>query len=145
MDYTILTGFSVRYLMTKKRTLNSILKEQDLNPVDGVLMVFIGNHPGFSQEKIGEVTLFDGASIARSLKRLEQAEFATRKVHPTNHRKKLVQLTPKGEEFLALIKKADKEVTDKLFDNISATDQKKLDNILHRVFDNFDELNIQNK
>lgn len=145
MDYTILTGFSVRYMMTKKRTLNSILKEQDLNTVDGVLMVFIGNHPGYSQEKIGEVTLFDGASIARSLKRLEQAEFATRQVHPTNHRKKLVQLTPKGEKFLAIVKEADKKVSDQLFANISKTDQKKLEDILQRVFDNFDDLDIQNK
>ncbi len=142
LDYSILTGFATRYMMTKKRSLSSILKTKDLNTIDGILMVFVGKHPEFSQEKIGEITLFDGASIARSLKRLETSGFAERKVHPTNHRKKLVSLTPKGEEFLTEIKKADHKVSDQLFEDVSEEDQKSLEEILTHVYNNFDKIDL---
>lgn len=142
MDYSILTGFATRYMMTKKRSLSNILKGQDLNTVDGILMLFIGKHPEYSQEKIGDVTLFDGASIARSLKRLETNGFVIRKVHPMNHRKKLVNLTDKGQKFLTKIIAADREVSDKLFANISEADQASLENILSRVYQNFDNLDF---
>lgn len=140
MDYSILTGFAIRYMMTKKRSLTSILKTKDLNTIDGILMVFVGKHPELSQEKIGEVTLFDGASIARSLKRLEKIGFVTRKIHPTNHRKKLVDLTPEGDEFLEVIKKADRKISDQLFDDVSKSDQEQLEKILTHVFNNFDKI-----
>lgn len=142
MDYSILTGFATRYMMTKKRSLSTILKGQDLNTVDGILMLFIGKHPEYSQEKIGDVTLFDGASIARSLKRLEVNGFVVRKVHPMNHRKKLVNLTDKGQKFLTKIIDADRKVSDKLFANISEADQASLENILSRVYQNFDNLDF---
>lgn len=142
MDYSILTGFATRYMMTKKRSLSTILKGQDLNTVDGILMLFIGKHPEYSQEKIGDVTLFDGASIARSLKRLEANGFVVRKVHPMNHRKKLVNLTDKGQKFLTKIIDADRKISDKLFANISEADQASLENILSRVYQNFDNLDF---
>lgn len=142
MDYTILTGFATRYMMTKKLTLTSILKKRGMRTLDGILMVFVDKHPDLSQEKIGEITLFDGASIARSLKRLEEAGFAERKVHPTNHRKKLVNLTEDGTAFLKEIKKADHKVSDKLFEDVSEDDQEALERILTHVFNNFDKIEI---
>ncbi|MFD1472668.1 MarR family winged helix-turn-helix transcriptional regulator [Companilactobacillus mishanensis] len=142
MDYSILTGFATRYMMTKKRTLSTILKQKDLNTIDGILMVLIDKHPDFSQEKIGEITLFDGASIARALKRLEASGFAERKVHPTNHRKKLVNLTPEGKEFLSKVKAADHKISDQLFEDVSEEDKKSLEEILTHVFNNFDKIDI---
>lgn len=142
MDYSILTGFSIRYLMTKKRSLNEILKGNDLNTIDGVLLVIVGKHPGLGQEKIGDITLFDGASIARSLKRLEKGELVERKVHPMNHRKKVVNLTSKGEKFLAQIEEADRKITDQLFEGFSLEEQKCLEDTLAQVYHNFDDLEI---
>lgn len=74
MDDYNLVGFVMRYSMIKKRIAAKYLKEEDLNTFESILLGIVYKKQECSQDKIGEITLFDGASIARALKNLEIAD-----------------------------------------------------------------------
>ena len=142
MDDYDLVGFAVRFMMQRKRLISAFLKGKDLNLADSIIMMIVTKHSGYNQEKIGEVTMFDGAIIARSLKKLEAQGFVTREVDETNRRRKIVQITESGKEFGNKLRSAFKESNETIYSGITEEELKQLDVIMAKVYANLDKVKI---
>lgn len=142
MDDYNLIGFAVRFIMQKKRIIRSYLKDTDLNMVDSIVMMIVNRHPDCNQETIGEITLFDGAIIARSLKKLEQMDFVVREVDPANRRKKIVQITTSGAEFVKRLRADFKDANEDLYSNLTDEELNQLEHILTKVYANIDGIQL---
>lgn len=145
MDDYNLIGFTVRFIMQKKRIIRSYLKGTDLNMVDSILMMTVSRHPDCNQEKLGEITLFDGAIIARSLKKLESMSFVIRQVDPDNRRKKIVRITKEGTEFVKRLRVDFKNANDEIYSNLTDEELNQLEKILTKVYANIDRVQLTDK
>ncbi|AUI71828.1 hypothetical protein COSHB9_08490 [Companilactobacillus alimentarius] len=145
MDDYNLIGFVMRYTMVKKRIAASYLKKEDLNAFESILLAIVYKHQEISQDKIGEITLFDGASIARSLKKLEDRGFVSRHADPNNRRKKIVTITDAGLKLYGEVRKAFQKSNGEIFKGITSEEQTELEGILIKVYDNLDNIEIDSK
>lgn len=142
MDDYDLIGFAVRFMMQRKRILSAFLKDTDFNLADCIIVMIVTKHSGYNQEKIGEMTLFDGAIIARSLKKLEEQGYVTREVDETNRRRKIVQITEAGRKFGNELKDAFKDSNETIYSGITEDEQEQLHVILAKVYANLDKVKI---
>lgn len=145
MDDYNLVGFVMRYSMVKKRIAAKYLKEEDLNTFESILLGIVYKKHQCSQDKIGEITLFDGASIARALKKLEDRGFVSRQPDPNNRRKKLVTITDAGQGLYDEVRKAFHKGNDAIFKDITSEEQTQLEKILMKVYKNLDDIKIESK
>ncbi|HIY91933.1 MarR family winged helix-turn-helix transcriptional regulator [Companilactobacillus sp. HBUAS56275] len=145
MDDYNLIGFVMRYTMVRKRIAASYLKKEDLNAFESILLAIVYKRRECTQDKIGEITLFDGASIARSLKKLEDRGFVSRQADPNNRRKKIVSITDAGSELYGKVRKAFSESNETIFKGITSEEQTELENILMKVYKNLDSVKIPSK
>ena len=143
MDDYNLVGFVMRYSMVKKRIAAKYLKEEDLNTFESILLGIVYKKHQCSQDKIGEITLFDGASIARALKKLEDRGFVSRQPDPNNRRKKLVTITDAGQGLYDEVRKAFHKGNDAIFKDITSEEQTQLEKILMKVYKNLDNIKIE--
>jgi len=142
MDDYDLIGFAVRFMMQRKRIISAFLKGTDFNPADCIIMMIVTKHPGYNQEKISEATLFDGAIVARSMKKLEQQGFVTREVDESNRRRKIVQATETGKEFGNKLRAAFRDSNKAIYSGITEDEQEQLKIILAKVYANLDKVKI---
>lgn len=145
MDDYNLVGFVMRYSMVKKRIAAKYLKKEDLNTFESILLGIVYKKHQCSQDKIGEITLFDGASIARALKKLEDRGFVSRQPDPNNRRKKLVTITDAGQGLYDEVRKAFHKGNDAIFKDITSEEQTQLEKILMKVYKNLDDIKIESK
>lgn len=143
MDDYNLVGFVMRYSMIKKRIAANYLKKEDLNTFESILLGIVYKKQECSQDKIGEITLFDGASIARALKKLEDRGFVSRQTDPNNRRKKIVTITDAGQELYDEVRKAFHKGNDAIFKDITSEEQTQLEKILMKVYKNLDNIKIE--
>lgn len=66
---------------------------------EGIVLQNVLLNPGTTQDRIAEALVLDAAAVARSLKSLEAKGCLTRVVDMNNQRRKLVTITPDGEEL----------------------------------------------
>ncbi|MGR3742310.1 MarR family winged helix-turn-helix transcriptional regulator [Companilactobacillus sp. DQM5] len=78
--------------------LKQIAKEHNYKVIELAILAVADHKPGVSQEEIRDVTSFDEASVARSLKSLEDRNLIKREVNPENKRLKKVLLTSEGQK-----------------------------------------------
>ncbi|MQS76167.1 MarR family winged helix-turn-helix transcriptional regulator [Companilactobacillus halodurans] len=145
MDEYNLIGFVMKYMTLNKRIAAKYLRNEHLNAFESVLLTIVYREKQYSQDKIGEKTLFDGASIARSLKKLEDRGFITREADPNNGRKKIVYITSDGEKLYEQISEAFHDINDTVFDGITSEEQKQLENVLSKLYKNLDKIEIFSK
>jgi len=145
MDEYNLVGFVMKYSMIRKRIAAKYLKEENLNAFESILLSIVYKHKECSQDKIGEITLFDGASIARALKKLEDRGFVSRKADPNNRRKKLVHITDAGQKLYDEVRKAFHASNETMFDGITSEEQQQLESILTKVYKNLDSIKVDSK
>ena len=145
MDDYNLIGFVMKFTSIKRRIAASYLKEKNLNAFELILLSIVYKHKTCTQDKIGEITMSDGASIARSLKKLESRGFVLRQPDPNNGRRKIVELTDKGVEFYDEIRKPLQASNDTMFKGITSEEQTQLESILEKVYKNLDSIEIPSK
>ncbi|WP_225420927.1 MarR family winged helix-turn-helix transcriptional regulator [Companilactobacillus keshanensis] len=131
--------------MQKKRIVREYLKGTDLTMIDSMIMMSVNQHPDCNQEEIGDITLFDGAIIARSLKKLELMDFVIRQVDPDNRRKKIVRITTTGTAFIKKLKVDFKDSNEEIYSNLTDEEKNQLEHILTKVYANIDGVKTLNK
>jgi len=145
MEEYNLIGFVMKYSMVRKRIAAKYLKEENLNGFESILLSIVYKHQELSQDKIGEITLFDGASIARALKKLEDRGFVFRKADPNNGRKKIVRITDEGQILYDQVRKAFHASNVTMFNDVTSEEQQELERILNKVYKNLDDIKIDSK
>lgn len=88
--------------------LNSKISELDLgHEMRFIIMIY--DNPNISQDDLVNISGQSKASIAKSLKKLEEKGFIERKVNPENRRKYMLKTTSKGGELVPKIRKISKD------------------------------------
>lgn len=124
-DINLELGQKIFFLARQKAMfMKQIVKENDFKIIDMATMSVVDHMPGSSQEYIRDITSFDEASIARTLKNLEDRHLIERTVNPKNKRLKMVRLTPEGK----LVSQKFKEIMDfwddKLLSDLTTAERK---------------------
>ena len=88
--------------------LNSKIRELDLGHEMRFIMMIYDN-PNISQDNLVNMSGQSKASIAKSLKKLEDQGYIKREVNPDNRRKYMLKTTPKGDEIVPKIRKISKD------------------------------------
>lgn len=140
MDDYNLNGFVMKYTQIKKRIAAKYLKEENLNAFESILLSIVYKHTECTQDRLGEITMFDGASVARALKKLEDRGFIFRQADPNNGRKKIVHITDEGTKLYDKVRNAFHESNETIFKGITSEEQKQLETILEKVYENLDEV-----
>jgi len=143
-DYTF-AGFVLKYTSIKRRIASGFLKDKGLNVFESIILSIVYKHKSCTQDRIGEITMSDGAIVARSLKKLEEFGYVSRKPDPENGRRKLVMVTEKGEEIYDKIHQAFHASNELMFKGITEEEQSQLESILEKVFKNLDDIEIPSK
>ena len=84
---------------------NSHLGKEGIGAGQYPFLLFIGRCSGCSQDEIARSLCFDKGTTARALKKLEEAGFITRTVSSKDQRRHEVNLTEKGSQMRAKVRK----------------------------------------
>lgn len=101
-----------------------------------LIILYIGRHPGGSQEDVVGFYALDKASVARSARRLEEMGHLRREQDPENRRQYRLFLTQEGEEMLAVLEGAHETFQRQLSQGIGAEDWALLAGLLRRLEEN---------
>ena len=101
-----------------------------------LIVLYIGRHPGGSQEDVVNFFALDKAGVARSARRLEDMGHIRREFDPENRRQYKLFLTPAGEEMLAVLDRAQESFQRQLARGISGEDWALLASLLRRLEEN---------
>lgn len=101
-----------------QRFMKEIYADSGLNYSEAIVLVFVLERPGTSQEAISAELSLDKAACARTLKSLEVAGFIHRAVNEDNRRAKQVYAEPKAERFQHLMAFAIKAFNERILEPI---------------------------
>ena len=88
--------------------LNSKISELDLGHEMRYIMMIYDN-PNISQDDLVNISGQSKASIAKSLKKLEDQDYITRQINPDNRRKYMLNTTEKSEEIVPKIRQISRD------------------------------------
>lgn len=88
--------------------LNSRIDELNLGHEMRFIMMIYDN-PNISQDDLVSISGNSKASIAKTLKKLEDADYIKREVNPENRRKYMLKTTEKGDEIVPKIRQISRD------------------------------------
>lgn len=106
-----------------------------------LLMLYLSDHPGASQDEIREYYALDKTNVARDARRLEELGHIRRQVDMNNRRQYQLYLTESGKAFLPVIQAAYDNFSDKLVANLSQEEINTLRELLQKLDNNTSVLN----
>ncbi|HML05780.1 MAG TPA: MarR family transcriptional regulator, partial [Methanobacterium sp.] len=92
----------------------------------------LAREDGITQEELATSFHMNESTIARALRKLEDAGMVQRKVDESNRRKKIIKVTKKGKDAVDDIKKADEEWENKI-KSLSLDEKKELKEMLKNI------------
>ena len=131
-----------KYVRTTK--LHRKVLEQELSST-GVyrsqhqLLMFVADHPEVSQKELARLLGVSTATIAVSLKKLEQGGYIERKVDVRDNRYNQICITPKGmaaaEKSVTIFEKLERS----MFQGFSREDFERMGELLDRIYRNLED------
>ena len=131
-----------KYVRTNK--LHRKVLEQELSST-GVyrsqhqILMFVADHPQVSQRELAELHGVSTATIAVSLKKLEQGGYIERKVDVKDNRFNRICITGRGMETVEKSVAIFEELEKRMFQGFSAEDFEKMGELLDRIYCNLEE------
>ena len=101
-----------------------------------LLMLYLSEHPGASQDEIREYYALDKTNVARDARRLEELGHIKRQVDMNNRRQYQLYVTESGKAFLPLIQAAYDSFSEKLVANLSQEEVDILGKLLQKLDNN---------
>jgi DNA-binding MarR family transcriptional regulator len=115
------------------QSFNRHLAAERLSPAHlGVLLVIEAN-PGINQTRIGRTLGIDRSSLVAMVDGLEQRHLVARLPSPSDRRSHALQLTRKGESFLAALTPRLERHENEIARGLSAAERKRLITLLSRI------------
>lgn len=139
------------YRLTKltgivSRTLAERYSEQfDLTIHEWRIVAIIGEQPGLTARKVGDLASLDKVNISRAIDRLEKSGRIRRQVMAQDRRSFALHLTKSGQEVLELIIPLALEFEQNLLQSLNDTERECLTNILGKLDLKADELALTMK
>jgi DNA-binding MarR family transcriptional regulator len=129
------TGFLMNWVAARSRGrfAEALGERCGLHPREFGVLNVIARTPGITQHAVGEAAGVDPSTMVATLDSLEERGLAERRPHPTDRRKRLVRLTPKGEEALREGRKIAAAVGRQTFGMLTAEERKQLHSLLRKL------------
>jgi len=119
-----------------KRYFAAEMERLGLPTVAFPLMMRLLHRDGVSQEDLAEEVRVDKATIARHLRKLEEAGLITRVVDEEDRRIKRVQVTDRAHELAPRIRAVGRAWSERLLDNFTAEEEYAALGLLRRMAEN---------
>ena len=133
-DFTQAPGYLIR---RAHQTSMAIFAEElgafEVTSLQFAILQALIEEPGTDQITIAQRVALDAATSGSVILRLEERGWLRRESSPTDKRRKLLWLTPEGEQQAAAMKKHARKVQQRLLAKLSASEQTRLIALLKRI------------
>lgn len=102
-------------------------------------IIKIVENPGMIQDEISKIVKVDKGTCARAIQRLLDKQYIIREKDVEDKRKYRIFPSEKALEEYPVILKTYEEITDKSISGLSKEEEKKLEELLDKIFVNLDE------
>ncbi len=102
-------------------------------------IIKIVENPGMIQDEISKIVKVDKGTCARAIQRLLEKQYITREKDVEDKRKYRIYPSEKALMEYPIILKTYEEITDKSVSGLSEEEEKKLEELLDKIFVNLDE------
>jgi DNA-binding MarR family transcriptional regulator len=100
-----------------------------------LLLSFLDEHPGTTQQELGEAMLLDSNTVVLLLNELEARGFSIRRRDTGDRRRHVVEITPSGRDAVARGEKARDAIEDEVFAGLTADERQTLRRLLVRTLE----------
>lgn len=125
-DLSIIGRYSRTYFERRLSEINVGFTEQ-------LILMHLYKCESINQESIAKHFMLDKGAIAKTLSKLEEKDFITRKDNPNNKREKLITITPKGQSIIGYMDEELQEWHNYLFKGLSTEDIKQFTTIVEKI------------
>jgi DNA-binding MarR family transcriptional regulator len=96
---------------------------------------YLREHPGVSQQELGDVMMMDDNGVVLLLNDLESAGFSMRRRDPGDRRRHLVEITPGGLQAFERAEAGREGIEDELLGELSKEERATLRNLVSRALE----------
>jgi DNA-binding MarR family transcriptional regulator len=96
---------------------------------------YLSEHPGTTQQELGEVMLHDPNMVVLLLNELETRGYSIRRRDTEDRRRHVVEITPAGREALDRAGSALTRIEDNVFGELNAEERQSLRRLLEKVLE----------
>lgn len=100
-----------------------------------ILLSYLGEHPGATQQELGEAMFMDANTVVLLLNELESRGYSIRRRDTEDRRRHVVEITAAGRDAVERAEKARETIEDEVLAEISAEDRETLRRILVRALE----------
>lgn len=130
------TGFLLSRLGTlAERGWSALLSQHGITPTQYVVLVVLSGHKALGQSQLARLTGIDPRNLVAVLDALQRRRLVARTVDPADGRRRLLQLTPTGDELVRALTESAKTSHDLFLRALNRKDRQHLNELLQRVYD----------
>lgn len=129
-QYTHFASYGGVFFRKSQSYMKVAFKNLGLSFVEGIVLINACENPGIIQEKIAFNLALDDASVARSLKQMEQSGLVSRRVDEQNQRTKMVFPEPAGTALKHQVDAVMEHWSATLLESFSAREQDEMVRVL---------------
>lgn len=96
---------------------------------------YLSEHPGTTQQELGEAMLHDPNMVVLLLNDLETRDYSIRRRDTEDRRRHVVEITPAGSEALDRARSALTKIEDNVFGELNAAERQSLRRLLEKVLE----------
>ncbi len=140
MDQESLAYLLRSIVMKTKRRADGFVAQYGLTAQQGRTIDYIASHEqaGVIQQDMARLFGLQKATITALLQGLEQKGYITRRLSPTDDRKKMLYVLPKGKKLIDEFARAAQQVERELVKSLTKQETQTLLGLLRKIDDTFD-------
>ena len=100
-----------------------------------LVLSYLHEHPGTTQQELGETMLLDSNTVVLLLNELEARGLSIRRRDAGDRRRHVVEITPSGREAVARGEKAREAIEDEVFAALTTEERRTLQRLLVRTLE----------
>ncbi len=100
-----------------------------------LLLSYLGDHPGSTQQELGEAMFLDANTVVLLLNELESRGFSIRRRDAGDRRRHVVEITAAGRQAVSRAEKARDAIEDDVLAGLDAADRRELRRILLKALE----------
>ena len=100
-----------------------------------LVLSYLHEHPGTTQQELGEAMLLDSNTVVLLLNELEAKGFSVRRRDAGDRRRHVVEITPTGRDAVAVGEKGRETIEDEVFAGLTADERRTLRRLLVRALE----------
>ncbi len=147
MDHQSITYILRSIVMKTKRRADSFVEQYGLTAQQGRTIDYIASHEleGVIQQDMALLFGLQKATITSLLQGLEQKGYIERRLSPSDGRKKMLYVLPKGKVLIDEFARTAEQVEFELLKSLTAKERHMLLSLLHKMDSNFNKINSDAK